>query len=98
MLFWWLRRRRRAKLLKSPFPEEWLGYLERNVPLYSRLNEYERIKLLNDLRILVAEKQWEGCGGLVMTDEVKELPSVIWGLLMAPWETFPKPSSFSNRH
>ncbi len=71
MLFSWLKNRRRAKLLKAPFPEEWLGYLERNVPLYATLSEYERIKLCNDLRILVAEKHWEGCGGLVMTDEVK---------------------------
>src|SRR5262245_48837435 len=71
MLFSWLARRRRAKLLATPFPVEWLGYLERNVPLYARLNAREQAKLSDDLRVLVAEKNWEGCGGLVMTDEVK---------------------------
>jgi hypothetical protein len=71
VLFSWLTRRRRAKLLATPFPAEWLGYLERNVPLYARLSERERAKLRDDLRVLVAEKHWEGCGGLVMTDEVK---------------------------
>ena len=71
MIFSWLNRRRRAKLLFQPFPEEWIGYLERNVPLYSRLNERERATLRDDLRILVAEKHWEGCGGLAMTDEIK---------------------------
>jgi len=71
MIFSWLNRRRRAKLLFQPFPEEWVGYLERNVPLYSRLNERERAILRDDLRILVAEKHWEGCGGLAMTDEIK---------------------------
>jgi Mlc titration factor MtfA (ptsG expression regulator) len=71
MLFSWLTQRRRAKLLATPFQEEWLGYLERNVPLYAQLSEVERARLRDDLRILVAEKHWEGCGGLTMTDEVK---------------------------
>ena len=71
MLFSWLARRRRAKLLATSFPAEWAGYLERNVPLYAQLNDRERTKLCDDLRILVAEKHWEGCGGLTMTDEVK---------------------------
>jgi Mlc titration factor MtfA (ptsG expression regulator) len=71
VLFSWLRSRRRAKLLAEPMPPEWLGYLERNVPLHSRLTEAEQARLRDILRVLVAEKQWEGCGGLTMTDEVK---------------------------
>jgi Mlc titration factor MtfA (ptsG expression regulator) len=71
MLFSWLKRRRRAKLLATPFPDEWLGYLERNVPLYARLNEHEQAVLRDELRILVAEKTWVGCGGMQITDEVK---------------------------
>lgn len=66
-----LRRRRRAKLLAAPFPDEWLGYLERNVPLYLRLKPADQARLRDDLRVIVAEKQWEGCGGLAMTDEIK---------------------------
>jgi Mlc titration factor MtfA (ptsG expression regulator) len=71
MIVSWLARRRRGKLLAGPFPAEWTGYLERNVPLYTRLNERERGILRDHIRILVAEKNWEGCGGLAMTDEVK---------------------------
>src|SRR5262245_42733460 len=71
MLLAWLTRRRRKRLLATPFPDEWLTYLERNVALYARLSDAERAKLQDDLRILVAEKHGEGCGGLVMTDEVK---------------------------
>ena len=71
MIVSWLARRRRAKILVAQFPIEWLGFLERNVPLYSHLNERERARLRDDLRVLVAEKHWEGCGGLAMTDEVK---------------------------
>ena len=71
MLLSWLTRRRRAKLLATPFPVEWLDYLERNVPLYTSLNGREQSQLRDDLRILVAEKHWEGCGGLTITDEIK---------------------------
>jgi Mlc titration factor MtfA (ptsG expression regulator) len=71
MLFTWLKRRRRRRLLDQPFPEEWLEILSRNVFRYARLDESEQAKLREDLRILVAEKHWEGCGGLTMTDEIK---------------------------
>ena len=67
----WPKRRRRARLLAGPFPDAWLGYLRDNVRLYARLGDAERARLRDDLRVLVAEKYWEGCGGLAMTDEVK---------------------------
>jgi Mlc titration factor MtfA (ptsG expression regulator) len=71
MLFTWLKRRRRRKLLAGPFPPAWLDYLHANVAHYRRLTEAEQAKLRNDLRILIAEKEWEGCGGQEITDEVK---------------------------
>jgi Mlc titration factor MtfA (ptsG expression regulator) len=71
MLFSWLRRRRRRKILARPFPPEWLGYLRKNVAHYQYLSEAEQAKLRDDLRIFIAEKYWEGCGGLHMTDEIK---------------------------
>ncbi|MEX0819730.1 MAG: M90 family metallopeptidase [Pirellulaceae bacterium] len=70
-MFDWLRRRRRRRLLAAPFPDEWTGILRCNVHHYSRLNEPERSKLQDDLRILVAEKNWEGCRGLTIDDEMK---------------------------
>ncbi len=71
MLFSWLRNRRRQKLLAEAFPATWLEFLEENVPHYRTLERQEQAKLHDDLRIFVAEKEWEGCGGLEMTDEVK---------------------------
>jgi Mlc titration factor MtfA (ptsG expression regulator) len=71
MIFSWLRRRRRRKLLSRPFPAEWLTYLQRNVAHYRYLSSAEQAKLRDDLRVFVAEKNWEGCGGLTMTDEIK---------------------------
>jgi Mlc titration factor MtfA (ptsG expression regulator) len=71
MILTWLRRRRRQRLLAQPFPAEWLPYLEKNVAHYRHLNLAEQARLRDALRIFVAEKTWEGCGGLQMTDEIK---------------------------
>jgi Mlc titration factor MtfA (ptsG expression regulator) len=71
MIFSWLQRRRRRKLLSTPFPTEWLPILHRNVAHYEFLSEPEQARLRDDLRIFIAEKNWEGCGGLKMTDEIK---------------------------
>lgn len=71
MIFTWLRNRRRKQILAQPFPEAWLRILERNVVHYRYLTPDEQAKLRDDLRIFLAEKNWEGCGGLVLTDEIK---------------------------
>jgi MtfA peptidase len=67
----WLRDRRRQRLIRQPFPPLWLEYLDRNVAHYRFLNPAEQAKLRDDLRIFLVEKNWEGCGGLNMTDEIK---------------------------
>jgi MtfA peptidase len=71
MFFSWWKRRRRRQLLAQPFPEAWLAHLHNNVRHYRFLNETEKARLRDDLRVFIAEKNWEGCGGLQMTDEIK---------------------------
>jgi Mlc titration factor MtfA (ptsG expression regulator) len=71
MLFAWLKRRRRRRLLAEPFPADWLSHLDGEVAHYRLLDEAERARLRDRLRVFIAEKEWEGCGGLAMTDEVK---------------------------
>ena len=71
MIFSWLKRRRLSRLLKTPFPSPWLDYLAQNVPHYAWLTPGEQEKLRRDVRIFVAEKNWEGCGGLTVSDEMK---------------------------
>ncbi|MFO0949144.1 MAG: M90 family metallopeptidase [Planctomycetota bacterium] len=71
MFLHWMKDRRRQQLLHEPFPETWLAILEKNVSHYRLLNEEEKKRLRDDLRIFVAEKNWEGCGGLEMTDEIR---------------------------
>ncbi|OWK43795.1 zinc-dependent peptidase [Fimbriiglobus ruber] len=70
-MFNWLRARRRRKLLAEPFPSWWEAILRRNVGHYDHLSPAEQAKLRDITRILVAEKRWEGCGGVFVTDEIK---------------------------
>ncbi|QDU99095.1 M90 family metallopeptidase [Lignipirellula cremea] len=71
MIFQWLANRRRKKLRQRPFPEAWRGYIEKNVQAYGHLTPQEQAKLQDDIQVFIAEKNWEGCGGLVLTDEMK---------------------------
>lgn len=71
MIFTWHRNRRRRKLLAQPFPPQWLEYLHKNVAHYAYLSEAEQDKLRDDLRVFIAEKNWEGCKGLQITDELR---------------------------
>jgi len=82
MLFYWLRQRRRRKLLAQPFPTEWLPYLQGNVALYRLLDETEQARLRDDLRVFMAEKDWVDCGGLEITDEIKVTIAALACLLL----------------
>jgi Mlc titration factor MtfA (ptsG expression regulator) len=70
-MFEWWRERRREKILEQPFPAEFVAVLERNVKHYARLTQAERKRLRDLVQVFVAEKSWEGCGGLELTDEMK---------------------------
>lgn len=67
----WFKRRRRARLLKKPFPREWEAILRANVPYEARLNAPRRKRLRDLTRIFIAEKDFEGCAGQRITDEVR---------------------------
>jgi Mlc titration factor MtfA (ptsG expression regulator)/Tfp pilus assembly protein PilF len=61
----------RRELLATPLPESWLGYLRDNVFLYRVLSEEEQARLRGAVGVFIAEKNWEGCAGLPITDEVR---------------------------
>lgn len=71
MIFRWLKRRKRRGLAAAPFPHAWEDYLYTNVPRFAELNPLAQDEIQNAIKISVAEKNWEGCGGLKMTEEIK---------------------------
>jgi len=67
----WLRERRRSRIRQRPFAQEWEAFLEQNVPLYQRLSDADRHELKGHIRVFLAEKRFEGAGGLTITDEIR---------------------------
>lgn len=65
------RHARRKHLMNAPLPEGWENIISQNIALYRLLpNELQR-QLHGHLQIIIAEKYWEGCGGLELTEEMK---------------------------
>ena len=62
---------RRYFLRRKPFPSEWQNCLSRNVPIINRLPESDRNELCDLIKIFVAEKNFEGCAGFTITNDVK---------------------------
>ena len=71
MMFSWFTRRRRSQLQAQPFPQEWRDVLRRNVLCYTRLAEVQQRRLEQRLQVFIAEKNWEGVGGLTLTEEMR---------------------------
>jgi len=78
----YLRGLRRKRLTNNPFPAAWGKILKRNVPLYRRLPAALRRQLQGHILVLLAEKNFEGCGGLEMTDEIKVTIAAQAGILL----------------
>ncbi len=71
MIFNWLTQRRRQKILAAPFPEHWDEIIDEAVWQAHWLAPEQRQKLRRLVQVLVAEKNWEGCDGLVVAEEMK---------------------------
>ena len=70
-MFSWLAGRRRKKLTQESFPPAWEDIIRNNVAHYCMLDDVERAHLRALVKVFVAEKDWEGCGGLELTDEIR---------------------------
>jgi Mlc titration factor MtfA (ptsG expression regulator) len=70
-MFHWIRDHRRAETRKRPFPPEWEATVRMNLPHYCVLDDTERAELHAMIQVFVEEKNWEGCGGLELTDEIR---------------------------
>jgi Mlc titration factor MtfA (ptsG expression regulator) len=72
-MFGWLKERRRRKILAEPFPQEWEILLARDVALWRTVPQALRERLRDDLRLFLAERSWEPCGGLALSEAMKAL-------------------------
>ena len=70
-VFGFFRNRRRERIGRQPFPAAWQQIIEQNVPMYERLSEADRDRLRRRVQVFLAEKSFEGAGGLEMTDLIR---------------------------
>lgn len=71
MVFGLFGQRRRERLRAEPAPPAWRVILERNLPIFTRLQPEDQAELLGHVQVFLAEKKFEGAGGLELTDEIK---------------------------
>ncbi len=67
----WLMRRHRDEIRRRPFPAAWRAIVDRNVPYAALLPPADRDELDGHIQVFLAEKQFEGCNGLEITDEIR---------------------------
>ena len=70
-MFDFLTRRKHAAIVAEPFPEAWREILDRDVAYVGKLSGEEWKTLEGLVQIFLAEKSFEGCGGLEMNDEIR---------------------------
>ncbi|MDE2081466.1 MAG: zinc-dependent peptidase [Burkholderiales bacterium] len=73
---------RRQRVLRRPFPAAWREILRRRMPLYARLPPDLQQRLKQRAQLLIAEKPFIGCAGLVVSDEMRVLIAAQAALLL----------------
>jgi Mlc titration factor MtfA (ptsG expression regulator) len=63
--------KRRAEWRRRPITAEQRATVQRNVPYVATLSAEDQRELEGHMQVFLAEKSFEGCGGLAMTDEIR---------------------------
>ena len=71
LLFFMLKKKQRIKIMGEPFPQEWEDIIISNIPVYKYFTDSLKHELKSLTMLFLTEKDFEGCGGLEMTDEIK---------------------------
>lgn len=74
--------RRRNHFKNLPFLPQKQAIVENNLPIYSCLSPDERRRLKGHIQVFLAEKQFIGCGGLEITEEMKLTIAAVACLLL----------------
>src|SRR3981081_3022647 len=87
MVFDLFKSRRRARLRAQPAPPAWRSIVESNLPVFTRLTPDDQAELLGHTQVFLAEKHFEGAGGLELTDEIRVTIAAQACLMLMPRET-----------
>ena len=70
-LYFFYKRWRDQLLLNKPFPADWLAIVESRLPIYSALSQEEQSQLRRRIKFFIDRKEFYGCAGLTITDEIR---------------------------
>ena len=73
---------RRGRVQRQAFPKAWRNILRRRMPAFARLPPHLQLQIKKHVQVLVAEKPFIGCAGLVITNEMRVLISAQAALLL----------------
>jgi hypothetical protein len=77
-----LAKQRRDRLKERLFPPLWNAVVENYLPIYPRLSTSERRRLQGHIQVFLKEKQFIGCGGVQVTEEMKLAIAAVACLLL----------------
>ncbi|GAB4234573.1 MAG: zinc-dependent peptidase [Elainellaceae cyanobacterium] len=75
-------KRRRNRLKQRPFPALWAAILENNLAVYTQLSPVDRRQLQGHIQVFLAQKQFIGCAGLQVSEEMQVTIAAIACLLI----------------
>jgi Mlc titration factor MtfA (ptsG expression regulator) len=73
---------RHDRLIAKPFPKHWLDIIESYIAIYRYLSVEQQQQLQGSIQIFLKEKQFIGCLGLQVTEEMKVTIAAIACLLL----------------
>jgi Mlc titration factor MtfA (ptsG expression regulator) len=73
---------RRERIRRQPFPAAWRDILRRRMPAFARLPADLQLQLKKHVQVLLAEKPFIGCAGLVVTTDMRVLIAAQAALLL----------------
>ena len=70
-MFGFVKKWHRTKIRRGTFPSEWIDVLKANFGIYKQLSCADKKELQSHILVFLAEKKFEGCGGLKINDEIR---------------------------
>ena len=61
----------RDKITHKPFPKQWRKILQQRMPYFKLMPTDLQLQLKQHIQVFLAEKNFIGCNGVIITDEIK---------------------------
>jgi len=65
------REHQRNKLRKRPFKKEWRKVIQQRMPYFKQMPTDLQLQLKQHIQVFLAEKEFVGCNGVTITDEIR---------------------------